>query len=90
MADLIDRLREDRRVAFVLTQVLGYPYAQAAAICNCPVGTIRSRVAHARADLIRGLDSGRAGLVGGLAGAPSAGSSPYRSGDAQRDQPPPR
>jgi RNA polymerase sigma-70 factor (ECF subfamily) len=89
MADLIDRLREDRRVAFVLTQVLGYPYAQAAEICNCPVGTIRSRVARARADLIRGLDSGRAGLVGGLAGAPSTGGPPYRSGDSQCDQPPP-
>jgi RNA polymerase sigma-70 factor (ECF subfamily) len=34
-----------------LTQVLGCSYAEAAAICGCPVGTIRSRIARARADL---------------------------------------
>jgi RNA polymerase sigma-70 factor (ECF subfamily) len=31
--------------------MLGCSYAEAAAICGCPVGTIRSRVARARADL---------------------------------------
>jgi RNA polymerase sigma-70 factor, ECF subfamily len=40
-----------RRAAFVLTQMLGCSYAEAAAICECPVGTIRSRVARAREDL---------------------------------------
>ena len=42
-------LDEDRRTAFVLTQVLGLGYAEAAEVCGCPVGTIRSRVARARA-----------------------------------------
>jgi RNA polymerase sigma-70 factor (ECF subfamily) len=50
--DLIDRLEPERRTAFVLTQLLGLSYAQAAEVCGCPVGTIRSRVARARDDLI--------------------------------------
>ena len=48
---LLAALERDRRVAFALTQVLGCSYAEAAVICDCPVGTIRSRVARARADL---------------------------------------
>jgi len=31
---------------------LGFSYAEAAEICQCPVGTIRSRVARAREDLV--------------------------------------
>jgi RNA polymerase sigma-70 factor (ECF subfamily) len=54
-ADLLTRLDADRREAFVLTQLLGLPYAEAAAVVGCPVGTIRSRVARARADLIESL-----------------------------------
>jgi RNA polymerase sigma-70 factor (ECF subfamily) len=41
-------LDPERRAAFVLTQVLGYSYADAAEVCDVPVGTIRSRVARAR------------------------------------------
>ncbi|MFV2116514.1 sigma-70 family RNA polymerase sigma factor [Micromonospora sp. LOL_025] len=41
-----------RRAAFVLTQVVGLGYAEAAELCGCPVGTIRSRVARARRDLV--------------------------------------
>lgn len=48
---LLSALEPDRRAAFVLTQVLGCGYAETAEICGCPVGTIRSRVARARADL---------------------------------------
>ena len=47
MADLLARLDADRREAFVLTQLLGLPYAEAAEVAGCPVGTIRSRVARA-------------------------------------------
>ncbi len=39
--------------ALVLTQVLGLTYADAAEVCGCPIGTIRSRVARARDDLLR-------------------------------------
>jgi Sigma-70, region 4 len=49
---LVGALEPDRRAAFVLTQMLGCSYAEAAAICDCPIGTIRSRVARAREDLI--------------------------------------
>ena len=49
---LLDGLDADRRDALMLTQVLGLSYAEAAEVCGCPVGTIRSRVARAREDLI--------------------------------------
>ncbi|MGR6967855.1 sigma-70 family RNA polymerase sigma factor [Geodermatophilus sp. URMC 61] len=55
VADLLARLASDRREAFVLTQLLGLPYAEAAEVAGCPVGTIRSRVARARADLVGAL-----------------------------------
>ncbi|MGI9125621.1 MAG: RNA polymerase sigma factor SigC [Mycobacterium sp.] len=49
---LLDGLASDRRDALILTQVVGLSYAEAAEVCGCPVGTIRSRVARARDDLI--------------------------------------
>lgn len=49
---LIDALPDDRREALILTQVLGYTYEEAAKIAGVRVGTIRSRVARARKDLI--------------------------------------
>lgn len=52
LVDLLGVLDPDRRTAFVLTQLLGYSYADAAETCGVPVGTIRSRVARARAVLI--------------------------------------
>lgn len=51
LAELVDTLPDDRREAFVLTQMVGLPYAEAARVSNCPVGTVRSRVARARASL---------------------------------------
>ncbi|OLT45936.1 RNA polymerase subunit sigma [Saccharomonospora sp. CUA-673] len=52
---LLDQLEPDRREALVLTQILGYSYAEAAEICGCPVGTLRSRIARARDDLLAAL-----------------------------------
>jgi len=49
---LFARLAPDRRAAFVLTQILGQSYDEAAKICQCPVGTIRSRLARARSELL--------------------------------------
>lgn len=52
---LLERLDDARREAFVLTQLLGFSYAETARIVGAPVGTIRSRVARARADLVAEL-----------------------------------
>ncbi len=49
---LINQLDEDRRLAIILTQVLGLSYADAAVVSGCAIGTIRSRVARAREDLL--------------------------------------
>jgi RNA polymerase sigma-70 factor, ECF subfamily len=49
---LLDEIDDQRREAFVLTQLAGLSYEEAAEICGCPVGTIRSRIARARRDLI--------------------------------------
>ncbi|WP_158854107.1 sigma-70 family RNA polymerase sigma factor [Saccharothrix deserti] len=61
---LLDALAPDRREALVLTQVLGLSYAEAADIVGCPVGTIRSRVARAREDLIEAAGRNGASEVG--------------------------
>ena len=55
---LLDGLGEERREALILTQILGLSYAEAAGVCGCPIGTIRSRVARAREDLLRAADEG--------------------------------
>ena len=55
LQDAVRHLEANRRAAFVLTQVLGLSYAEAAEVCACPVGTIRSRLARARADLVASL-----------------------------------
>ncbi|MFY7565669.1 sigma-70 family RNA polymerase sigma factor [Streptomyces sp. WI04-05B] len=52
LLDLLDALPVERREAFVLTQLAGLPYEDAAVAGGCPVGTIRSRVARARATLV--------------------------------------
>lgn len=51
---MIANLTIEQREALLLTQLLGLPYADAAAVCGCPVGTIRSRVARARDALMAG------------------------------------
>ena len=58
---LLAGLDTDRRQAFVMTQVLGLSYAEAADACACPIGTIRSRVARAREDLLRQVDQAESG-----------------------------
>ena len=50
--EMLESLPIDRREAFVLTQVVGCTYAEAASVCGVPVGTIRSRVARARTQLL--------------------------------------
>ncbi|MDQ1484617.1 MAG: polymerase sigma-70 factor, subfamily [Actinomycetota bacterium] len=57
---LLRELDDDRRAAFVLTQLVGLSYAEVAEVVGCPVGTVRSRVARARADLVELLTAGDA------------------------------
>ncbi|ROT28265.1 sigma-70 family RNA polymerase sigma factor [Micromonospora sp. HM5-17] len=58
---LLEDLPQDRREAFVATQVAGLSYAEAAEVCDCPVGTIRSRVARAREDLVAAMRADQPG-----------------------------
>ena len=59
LSDLVARLGVDARSAFVLTQVIGCSYEETAEICDVPVGTIRSRVARARATLVEQVRTAR-------------------------------
>jgi RNA polymerase sigma-70 factor (ECF subfamily) len=52
VTSVLQSLSLERRQAFVLTQILDLPYQDAAEILDCPIGTIRSRVARAREDLL--------------------------------------
>ncbi|MGW5652926.1 sigma-70 family RNA polymerase sigma factor [Streptomyces humi] len=60
LLDLLDALPGERREAFVLTQLLGLPYEEVAEVGDCAVGTVRSRVARARAALIELLEEAEA------------------------------
>lgn len=50
--ELLAQLEPERRAAFALTQLFRLSYEDSAIVCECPSGTIRSRVARARDDLI--------------------------------------
>ncbi|MFJ3880173.1 sigma-70 family RNA polymerase sigma factor [Streptomyces sp. NPDC090077] len=66
LAELLAAVPAERREAFVLTQLLGLPYAEAAIASGCPIGTVRSRVARARTTLIALLtDTGPAAAATG-------------------------
>ena len=61
LGDLLMSVDATRREAFVLTQYIGLSYEEAAQILDCPVGTVRSRVARARYDLLTAWRSSSAG-----------------------------
>ena len=77
--ELLSHLPEDRRTAFVLTQITGLSYEDAAQACGVPVGTVASRVARARSDLIEAL-----GLIQAPSGAPAGRKQQVRPGPARR------
>ena len=71
------QLADDRREALILIGANGFSYEEAAKVCGCPKGTIKSRVSRARRELLQILEDGlladrqrdwpaRAGYVGGL------------------------
>ena len=59
--ELLFLLDDDRRAAFVLTQLNGLRYDEAAAVLDVPIGTIRSRVSRAREQLLAALRDADAG-----------------------------
>jgi RNA polymerase sigma-70 factor (ECF subfamily) len=83
LLDLLAALPDERREAFVLTQMMGLPYAEAAELSNCPIGTVRSRVARARATLIGLLAETDTAAVAGVpagAGVPAEAGVPAGAG----------
>jgi RNA polymerase sigma-70 factor (ECF subfamily) len=73
---LVATLDADKRAAFVLTQINGLSYDEAAQACGVPIGTIRSRVARAREDL----------LVAMKAEGPAAEETPTRARRLRRNR----
>jgi len=61
LGDLLMSVEETRREAFVLTQYIGLTYEETAEVMGCAVGTVRSRVARARSDLMQAWKSSSAG-----------------------------
>ncbi|MDH6125671.1 sigma-70 family RNA polymerase sigma factor [Kitasatospora sp. GP82] len=86
LSDLLERVPAQRREAFVLTQVVGLSYAEAAAVTGCPIGTVRSRVARARDELVMLLRSAEGDSTSGGAAADTsaAGGSAQRGGAGTR------
>ncbi len=57
MQTALNKIPSERREAILLVGASGFTYEEAAEICGCAIGTVKSRVARARADLARLLDS---------------------------------
>jgi len=62
----LSSLSPGQRTALILVSVSGFSYEEAAEICGCAVGTIKSRVARARETLLEMLE-GRQPLPAGRA-----------------------
>lgn len=56
MEAALQKLAPERREAVLLVGASGFSYEEAADIAGCPIGTMKSRVARARADLARMLN----------------------------------
>jgi RNA polymerase sigma-70 factor (ECF subfamily) len=81
--DALDRLTAEHREALTLS-VSGLTYDEAAAVCGCAVGTMKSRTSRARDKLAHILDDGQPWVGGdspysGTCGTPTApdGSYPF-------------
>jgi RNA polymerase sigma factor (sigma-70 family) len=72
MEDALRQLNPERREAVLLVGAGGFTYEEAAAIADCAVGTMKSRVARARADLARILESEPDQLPAGVRSAKSS------------------
>lgn len=52
------QLNDIRREALILVGANGLSYTEAAKMCNCPIGTIKSRVSRARDELLKIMGDG--------------------------------
>jgi RNA polymerase sigma-70 factor (ECF subfamily) len=52
------QLNADQREVLILVGASGFSYEEAAEVCNCRVGTVKSRVSRARAELKQILEQG--------------------------------
>jgi len=57
METALQDLAPERREAVLLVGASGFSYEEAAEIAGCPIGTMKSRVARARADLAKQLNA---------------------------------
>jgi RNA polymerase sigma-70 factor (ECF subfamily) len=57
LRDALQRLPAEHREALILVGAAGLTYEEAAEICGCALGTIKSRVNRARARLLRLMDA---------------------------------
>jgi RNA polymerase sigma-70 factor (ECF subfamily) len=84
------QLADGQREALILVGASGLSYDEAAQVCECPKGTIKSRVSRARRELLQILEDGLladrrrdspavAGYVGGLLNGRRATSSAVRA-----------
>lgn len=64
LRDALDELPADQREALVLVAASGFSYQEAADICGCAVGTIKSRVNRARSRLAELMSIEDAGYFG--------------------------
>jgi RNA polymerase sigma-70 factor (ECF subfamily) len=60
----MNELSEDQREALLLIGAEGFSYEEAAAICDCAVGTVKSRVNRARVRLGELMSVGSVGEIG--------------------------
>ncbi|MBA5777536.1 sigma-70 family RNA polymerase sigma factor [Stappia sp. F7233] len=84
VAAAVNRLPAQQRKALILVGALGVSYKRAAALCDCPKGTIKSRLSRARENLLKELEEDERGS-GPLAGAvPKGDTVPARTPSFRR------
>lgn len=77
LRNALDRLPDEQKEALILVGAGGMSYEEAAGVCGCAVGTVKSRVSRARSSLVARLNSDSPDYV--------SGNDPMRAGDAFED-----
>ncbi len=72
LQNALAQLPTEHREAIILVGAAGLSYEEAAQICGCALGTIKSRVNRARARLLKIMDSGGADEMAAAIELPSS------------------